>query len=149
MPGEDPTHVSGLEFEEHVKSLFGRDFEVKWIRDGATKEEVDLNPDLEVRHVASGEVFGVECKYRASHFLGRLPWAKEYQLKKYDRYVDVTGRRLFIIIGLGGTPKKPGYMYCVPSWQAGATMLDRDALKRYRRDPGRKFRWDERARQLI
>jgi len=145
----DPTHAAGLAFEQHVLGLFGKDFEVKWIRDGATKEEVDFNPDLEVRHVASGAVFGVECKYRASHFLGRLPWAKEYQLKKYDRYREVTGRLLFVIIGLAGTPEKPDYMYCVPAWRAGATMLDTDSLKRYRRDPRRKFRWDEKAHQLI
>ncbi len=145
----DPTHASGLAFERLIIGLFGRDFEVKWIRDGATKEEVDFCPDLEVRHIPSGDAFGVECKYRASHFLGRLPWAKEYQLKKYSRYREVTGKPLFVVIGLGGTPERPDYMYCVPAWRAGATMLDADSLKRYRRDPRRKFRWDEKAHSLI
>jgi hypothetical protein len=146
---QDPTHTAGIEFEKHVVGLFGSDFKViKWMGEGASKEEVDLNPDLEVEHTWSGEVFGVECKYRASHYLGRLAWAKEYQLKKYDRYRE-TGRALFIVIGLGGTPVKPGYMYCIPAWQAAHTMLDADSLKRFRRDPMRKFRWDPAGRRLV
>jgi hypothetical protein len=142
------SHAAGLAFERHVIGLFGRDFKVSWIREGASKEEVDLGPDLKVRHIASGDVFGVECKYRASHYLGRLPWAKEYQLRKYARYREA-GKLLFIVIGLGGTPERPDYMYCIPAWQATHTMLDADSLKRYRRDPLRKFRWDERERRLI
>ncbi len=146
---QDPTHAAGLEFERHVISLFDKDFRIlKWMREGASKEEVDFNPDLEVEHIRSGDEFGVECKYRASHFLGRLPWAKDYQLKKYARYREA-GRALFIVIGLGGTPERPGYMYCIPAWQAARTMLDTDSLKRYRRDPARKFRWDPAGRRLI
>jgi hypothetical protein len=149
MP-EDPTHVAGVEFEKYVVSLFGRDFRIlSWMQDeSATREEIDFKPDLEVEHVASGTAFGVECKYRSSHFLGRLAWAKEYQLNKYDRYREKTGRRLFIVIGLGGRPDKPDYVYCIPAWQAAHTMLDTDALKRYRRDPRRKFRWDAGTRML-
>lgn len=148
-PMTDPTHLAGLAFEKRVVGLFGGDFEVRWLREGATREEVDFGPDLEVRHAATGDAFGVECKYRSSHFRGRLPWAKEYQLDKYRRYREETDRPLFIVIGLGGAPEKPDYMYCVPAWRARATMLDADALKRYRRDPGRKFRWDGNAHLLI
>jgi hypothetical protein len=143
----DDSHAAGLAFEKHVMGLFGKDFKVRWMRE-ASKEEVDLNPDLEVEYAATGDAFGVECKYRASHFLGRIPWAKEYQLRKYGRYRG-SGKRLFIVIGLGGTPEKPDYMYCVPAWQAVSTMLDIDLLKRYRRDPARKFRWDPAERRLV
>jgi hypothetical protein len=142
------SHKAGLDFERHVVDLFGKDFKVRWLREGATKDEVDLSPDLEVEYAGSGDVFGVECKYRASHYLGRLPWAKEYQLRKYGRYREA-GHRLFIVIGLGGTPERPDYMYCIPAWQATRTMLDADRLKRYRRDPLRKFRWDSEERRLI
>jgi hypothetical protein len=70
MP-DDPTHVSGLAFERHVIGLFGKDFTVlKWMHE-ASKEEIDFSPDLEIS--CGIEVFGVECKYRASHFLGRIP----------------------------------------------------------------------------
>jgi hypothetical protein len=115
---------------------------------GAAKEEVDLNPDLEVEYAPTGDSFGVECKYRASHFLGRIPWAKEFQLRKYGHYRE-SGKRLFIIIGLGGTPESPDYMYCIPAWQAVSTMLEVDYIKRYRRDPERKFRWDRAERRLL
>jgi hypothetical protein len=148
MP-EDPTHVAGDAFEKYVVGMFGKDFHIlRWMQEGAGKEEIDFKPDLEIESVRSKEIFGVECKYRSSHYLGRLSWAKEYQLKKYDRYREKTGYRLFIIIGLGGTPEKPDYMYCIPAWQAAHTMLDADSLKRYRRDPRRKFRWDATTRML-
>ncbi|MDI6896855.1 hypothetical protein [Methanocella conradii] len=149
MSGEDYTHEAGLAFERHVIGLFGKDFKIRWMREGATKEEVDFSPDLEVEHIETGDVFGVECKYRASHFMGRLPWAKEYQLKKYSRYREKTGRLLFIVIGLGGTPERPDYMYCVPAWEAKATMLDVDGIKRHRRSPLRRFRWDSREKRLV
>ncbi len=148
MSGEDYTHEEGLAFERHVIGLLGRDYKVKWMRQ-ATKEEVDFSPDLEVEHVGSGDSFGIECKYRASTFMGRLSWAKEYQLKKYARYREKTGRPLFIVIGLGGTPERPDYMYCVPGWRAASKALKLDELKRYRRDPLRRFRWDSREKRLV
>ena len=149
MPEEDRTHIVGAAFEKHVVGLFGKDFHIlRWMLEGAEKEEIDFKPDLEIEFTGSRETFGVECKYRSSHYLGRLAWAKEYQLKKYSRYREQTGYRLFIIIGLGGTPEKPDYMYCIPAWQASHTMLDADALKRYRRDPRRMFRWDTVTRML-
>jgi len=147
---EDASHISGLAFEKHVVGLFGNDFKIlRWMREGASREEVDFCPDLEIMHVRTGDVFGVECKYRSTHHLGWLAWAKEYQLRKYGRYCEVSGRHLFIVIGLGGTAEKPDYMYCIPSWQAGHNMLEADRLKRYRRNPLRKFRWDDKAHRPI
>lgn len=150
MPDLDPTHAAGLAFERHVMGLFGKDFKIlSWMQDGTrTKEEIDFSPDLVVQHIESGEVFGVECKYRSTHFFGKLTWAKEYQLKKYDRYRATTGHKLFIVIGLGGTPEKPDYMYCIPAWQATRALIDKDSVKRYRRDPRRKFKRDPRTHQL-
>lgn len=146
----DPTHEAGHAFEKYIIGMLSRDFRVVgWMGDGArTREEIDLNPDLVVEHVPSGTVIGIECKYRSTLFGGNLSWAKEYQPSKYRRYAQSTGHRTFVVIGVGGTPERPGYMYCLPLWQARHNRLDPDDLKRYRRDPRRKFTYDPAAGEL-
>lgn len=146
----DPTHTLGYEFERHVISLFGKEFKIlAWATDGLrTRQEIDFKPDLEVEHLPTKTVFGVECKFRSSLFGGNISWAKEYQPEKYRRYADQTGRRVFVIIGIGGTPTGPDYMYCLPLWQAKFNFLNPDVLKRYRRNPRRNFEYDKASGQL-
>lgn len=148
----DPTHAAGLAFERYVIGLFGKDFTIlNWIQDGSerARSEIDFMPDLLIRHNPTGDVFAVECKFRSSRFEGSISWAKEYQIGKYDRYRNATGNQVFIVIGLKGEPEAPGYMYCIPLWQARGNILDTLGLKRYRRDPRRKFVWDKKAGGLI
>ncbi|MCD1294706.1 hypothetical protein CUJ83_06795 [Methanocella sp. CWC-04] len=147
----DPTHSLGYAFEKHVIGLFGKDFKViKWILDGAghTREEIDFNPDITVEHLPTGDVIGIECKFRSTLYNGSISWAKEYQLAKYDRYKERTGNPVFVIIGLGGTPEKPEVMYCLPLWKAKYNILDTRELKRYRRDSRKKFSWDGKSGEL-
>ncbi|WP_424358527.1 hypothetical protein [Methanocella sp. MCL-LM] len=146
----DPTHTLGYEFERHVIALFGKDFKVvTWAQDGLrSRQEIDFNPDLIVEHLPSKTVFGVECKFRSKLFAGNIAWAKEYQPQKYQRYVARTGHRVFIVIGIGGTPSSPDYMYCIPLWQAKFNFLNPDVLKRYRRNPRRMFEYDKASGQL-
>lgn len=144
----DPTHAAGLAFERYVISLFGKEFTVlNWIQDGTerTRSEIDFSPDLVIKHNESGAIFAVECKFRSSRFEGAISWAKEYQIGKYERYQDATGNRVYIVIGLKGEPDAPEYMYCLPLWQARQNILNTIGLKRYRRDPRRKFTWDKAA----
>ena len=143
MHDTDPTHRLGLAFEKHVMRLLERDFEViGWMGDGRhTKDEVDFSPDIVAKNRKTGAFVGVECKFRSTHFLGRIAWAKEYQLKKYGRFREEADCPLFIVIGLGGVPDKPDYMYAVPLWQATHNQLKTNELKRYRRNPLRPFEW--------
>lgn len=147
----DPTHALGYRFERHVIGLFGKKFRVvRWARDGTwTKEDVDFYPDLEIEHLPTGTVFGVEAKFRSTLFEGNISWAKEYQMGKYERYADRSGHRLFIVIGIGGRPESPEYMYCLPLWQARkANILNPTLLKRYRRNPRRVFDYDAGSGEL-
>ncbi|OPY25736.1 MAG: hypothetical protein A4E28_02959 [Methanocella sp. PtaU1.Bin125] len=140
----DPTHAAGHAFERHVIGLLGKDFRiVSWMSDGARgREEIDFSPDLVVEHLPSGTVIGIECKYRSTLFGGNISWAKEYQPAKYRRFTTATGFRVFVVVGTGGTPERPQYMYCLPLWQARHNRLNPAGLKRYRRDPLRKFSYD-------
>lgn len=147
----DPTHAAGHAFERHVIGLFGgKDFKVlRWMQDGLRpREEIDVSPDLVVEHVPTGVVLGIECKFRSGLFEGNIAWAKEYQPAKYQRYAERTGHRVFIVIGVGGAPGDPDYMYCLPLWQARFNFLDPSVLKRYRRSPRRKFTYDRASGEL-
>jgi len=146
----DPTHEAGYAFERHVIGLLGKDFKiVRWMQDGArSREEIDFCPDLVVEHLPSGAVIGIECKYRSTLFEGNISWAKEYQPAKYQKYAQATGHRIFVVIGIGGTPGRPDYMYCLPLWQARHNRLKPAELKRYRRDPRRKFAYDPATGEL-
>ena len=145
MNDTDPTHRLGSEFERHILRLLESEFAIEsWMGDGAhTKEEIDFSPDIVAKNRATGTILGVECKFRSSHHLGRISWAKEYQLKKYGRFTENADCPLFIVIGLGGTPDTPDYMYSVPLRQAIHNRIDADTLKRYRRNPQRPFEWRE------
>ena len=146
----DPTHAAGYAFERHVIRLLGRDFRVVgWMQDGArARSEIDFSPDLVVEHVPTGTTIGIECKYRSTLFGGHISWAKESQPAKYRKFAEATGRRTFVVIGVGGAPERPGYMYCLPLWQARRNRLDPAELKRYRRDPRRKFAYDPASGEL-
>lgn len=147
---KDDTHLRGYEFEKRVISLLGKEFRIAtWAQDGLrSRQEIDLNPDLEVEHLPSRTTFGIECKFRSSLFEGNIAWAKEYQPQKYRRYVERTGHSIFIVIGIGGTPSSPDYMYCIPLWEAKYNFLNPDTLKRYRRNPRRNFVYDKASGQL-
>lgn len=147
---KDDTHRLGYEFEKHVIGLLGKEFKIiSWMQDGLRqKKEVDFCPDLTVEHLPTGEKFGMECKFRSSLYQGSISWAKEYQLGKYDRFKESTGYRMFIVIGLGGTPDNPDYMYCIPLWQARHNILNVSGLKRYRRNSRRPFTWDRATHEL-
>jgi hypothetical protein len=150
MDLSDPTHAAGYAFERHVIGLLSRDFRVvKWMQDGArTREEIDFCPDLVVEHVPTGTVVGIECKFRSSLYEGDISWAKEYQPAKYKKYAEQTGHRVFVVIGVGGKPEDPDYMYCLPLWQAFRNRLDPEGLKRYRRDPRRRLVYDPASGEL-
>lgn len=147
---EDPTHTMGYDFERYVLGLLGKEFRVvSWMQDGPhTREEIDFNPDIVVEHIKTGDMIGIECKFRSSRFNGLISWAKEYQLSKYYRYRENTRNPLFIVIGLGGKPDDPECMYCIPLWQASHNILNTLPLKRYRRNPRRKFVWNKATGEL-
>ena len=141
---DDRTHAAGYAFERHVIGLLGPEFRVvAWMGDGArTREEIDLSPDLVVEHRPSGAVIGIECKFRSTLYGGLISWAKEYQPSKYRKFAGQTGHRVFVVIGIGGRPDDPEYMYCLPLWQARFNRLKPGELKRYRRNPRRRLSFD-------
>jgi hypothetical protein len=56
---------------------------------------------------------------------------------------------VFVAVGLAGTPKNPGFMFCIPLEEAGYPKLFRSILKKYQREPPDKpFFWDTKHKKL-
>jgi hypothetical protein len=139
----------GKTFENYVASLFN---EQEWVledRSSDTAHEIgrsiegDMAYDWIIRHRLSGRRFIIECKYRirfheqSGH---EGIWvARPWQLSRYRDYQKEKGYDYFLIIGVGGTPNKPNYMYSIPLSEMRYEFVWRTRLNRFARDPQMAF----------
>lgn len=109
----------GYRFEDYVASLFPADY---WTITDRTRDfskvlnrsvESDSNPDFTFRHVKTGKVFAVECKYRSYFFRGGIEWNKR-KGESYRVYGRSHNIPVFVAIGIGGSPKNPAELFFVP-----------------------------------
>ncbi|MBK8615363.1 MAG: hypothetical protein IPN85_18320 [Flavobacteriales bacterium] len=56
----------------------------------------------------------VECKWRASFQSGTIELAKEHQVQNYRSYAGREQCKVFILLGVGGTPAAPSDLYVIP-----------------------------------
>ena len=117
-----PSEIKGLQFEEFVvsllsdKSLFRL---LAWrsdkIVDGIYAAE-NLLPDLEIKQRINyiDVDYFVECKYRASWETFLMSDLSK-QIGRYRFFAKEHGKRLFIALGIGGTPHAPEAFYVIPS----------------------------------
>jgi hypothetical protein len=145
----------GNDFERYVVNLFDERYFsiVDWTSDISRKHdrlvESDGNPDLTVRYNYKdrNELFCVECKYRSGFYNGKLHWAKPYQMERYQRYARERGLPFFVVIGLGGKPDNPDFLFCIPLEEAKYPALYPSVLEKYERDPYKRFFWNEKYLQ--
>ncbi|MBI2355706.1 MAG: hypothetical protein HYV13_00685 [Candidatus Doudnabacteria bacterium] len=113
------TFGKGYKFESHVASLFPRDI---WVVVDKTRDfskilkrtvESDSNPDFTFRHIGTGKILAVECKYRSYFFKGGIDWDKR-KGENYREYGRKQGMSVFVVIGVGGSPKKPARLFFCP-----------------------------------
>ena len=81
---------------------------------GGAMGENALNPDFFViQKVGDLDLeYWVECKWRKS--LASYKALPEYQYERYKKIQRESHRKIFIAIGIGGTPDKPQEVYVVP-----------------------------------
>jgi hypothetical protein len=60
-------------------------------------------------------------------------------LSRYRDYQKEKGYDYFLIIGVGGTPNKPNYMYSIPLSEMRYEFVWRTRLNRFARDPQMAF----------
>ena len=80
------------------------------------------------------------CKWRKRFDKGVIEWAHAYQIKNYLAYEKATKIKVFVVIGVGGTPDKPERMFIAPLQKVALEVfLTEFALKPFERIPTRKF----------
>ncbi|MGP8328691.1 MAG: hypothetical protein ACT6FF_00005 [Methanosarcinaceae archaeon] len=146
---EDKNVTKGDDFERAVVDLFDQQYFkiVEWTSDISRKHhrpvESDRNPDLVMRykHKSKNEMFCIECKYRSNTHKGKLDWSNVPQLGRYRGYAKENGIPFFVVIGLGGNPKYPERMFCIPLKEAKYPALYPSIYEKYERDPDKMFFW--------
>ncbi|MBL0128031.1 MAG: hypothetical protein IPP83_11380 [Flavobacteriales bacterium] len=137
----------GPAFEEWVADRFPKvSFERKhWRSDKITAAgryaESNKDPDMEVDLVLGRThyPFAVECKWRARMPDGEVQFAEPYQIENYRAYMQRTKRPVFIVLGVGGSPSAPSFLYCIPVQNAGnGTKSSMELLTHYRQSMSRK-----------
>ncbi len=113
--------AKGTVFEGYVRGLFPEEvFSVlhDTSQDSRPHDAMHsiLNPDFRLRHEPSRHSFWVECKFRSSARYGVVSWSAG--ASQYERYLEFQKRvrpeKVYIVIGLVGSPSKPKFMYCIP-----------------------------------
>lgn len=138
----------GNDFEEYVVRLFNEsDFTiVEWTTDIMRKHnryvEADTRPDLLLRHNKTRNEFYVECKYRSYAPENKIIWTDYAQLNRYHDIKKESGKPVFVVIGLGGIPKRPDYMFCLPLEEAKYPELYMSYANGFSRAPERSFSWN-------
>ncbi|HYM94844.1 MAG TPA: hypothetical protein VET23_11940 [Chitinophagaceae bacterium] len=129
------TFKTGEKFENYIrKKLFTeRYYELLQRTYGynvKTKTFVQsANPDFKLRDRRTLKIFYAEAKYRKQFFKGKITWCTENQLSHYrqcNREFPV-----FIILGVGGSPAKPAFVFLIPLRVANFTELYKSEAEKY------------------
>ncbi|MCG6142802.1 restriction endonuclease [Leptospira mtsangambouensis] len=147
----------GHEFEQYVAELFtsqGNYFSIiEWTPDNSKKHknfrvESNQNPDLVIQYNPTKEKFAVECKFRSGLYKNRtapngavLKWSYPEQIKRYKQFSIERKIPVFVVIGLGGEPDDPEYMFCIPLEEAKYPELFTSLLEKYERPSDKEFFW--------
>ncbi|MHC1572265.1 MAG: hypothetical protein ACXQTM_03780 [Methanosarcinales archaeon] len=147
---ENENYEKGVDFERYVIELFlknKRYFAIhSWTRDISNKHqgvmvESDSDPDILIRYKPTDEKFAVECKYRSHLYNDKLCWTTREKLEDYRLFAQKNRIPTFIVIGLGGDPRNPEQMFCIPLEKAKYPELYPSVFRRFERDPRRSFFW--------
>ena len=149
--------VKGKDFEVTVYNLFPRlEFDLfaknEDVFDPTFKGsfiQTRLPFDFGFEHKKSGQRFYVECKYRSCFYhdvnkdIDILNIAKnKEQFEKYKKYSRENNVKVFIVVGVDGTPEKPKYMFCFPLEEIKYhTVYDYVCAKYERKPPTKLFAW--------
>ncbi len=117
---EDRRYRRGNDFEDHVARMFDPSrFELvhrtpTHAETGGRFVESMAWPDLRLVERSTGRGFWVEVKFR-SHpgYRGSVEWCTEKQLGEYRRAAMESGLPVLLMMGVGGTVRRPARVYCV------------------------------------
>jgi len=137
----------GLAFEQWVADRFPKEsFELKhWRSDKMSANgryaESNKDPDMEVDLVLGRKryPFAVECKWRARMNDGVVKFAEPYQIRNYLDFMKRTESPVFVVLGVGGEPSAPSFLFIVPVQLAGnGTLSSMELLTHHKQKMSRK-----------
>lgn len=142
---EPESVTKGNDFEKYLVSLLRSDrfALMDWTSDICRKHdrfvEADTRPDLTVRHIKTGQVLHIECKFRSGLFNDKLEWTNRGQLQRYRDFAKQTREPVYVAIGLEGKASKPKYLFVIPLEEAKYPALYPSVFEKYERSTKKNF----------
>ena len=142
--------VNALVFEKFVVSKFdAKYFQIlDWRSDKSHDGKYPLSnlyPDIEFAfRLNELEIcFAVECKWRKNFYNNGFA-IKSKQVNRYFTYQKSLNEKVFIVLGVGGTPNDPSYLYVIPlsSLNPDADFLSLGFLDKFYKNPSGNFFFD-------
>ena len=94
--------------------------------------------------------FALECKWRNDFFRNGIEWARPYQIKNYREFATSHDLTVFVILGVGGSPLKPEYVFIIPLNQINSHFLSSSFLEKYCiKESFSEFFYDHKNRNLL
>ncbi len=135
-PKTPETFRKGEEFEKYVRNnIFTKEHYIivekthQYLQNFEDFIESTRNPDFKLRDKLNNREFYLEAKFRSATYKDKLDWCRSDQLKRYQEFNKVFP--VFIIIGLGGSPANPRFLYLIPLVESKYTELYKSALKKF------------------
>lgn len=117
----DENKEKGLAFEKFITQKFDRKYFklLEWTSDkshNGVHAEANKHPDLLWQFKLRNEThkFAVECKYRSHLISNQIEVCSERQLSNYRQYASNNNIPVFVVVGMGGAPEQPNYLYIIP-----------------------------------
>lgn len=141
--------VKGRTFEGYIESLFPKQewaiLESQAYRKLGRWVSSYSNPDFLFLHRRTKKKVAVECKFKL--VLGsdqnRIIWADEEQIEKYYQFSEQKKVPVFVVIGVGGNPKKPRRMFLLPLRKIRYPDVAVEYLAKFERNPSPTFSIEE------
>lgn len=117
------------EEEGHTLLEWRSDKSIRGSEEETRYPESSKFPDLvfQISHNNIEMKFAVECKYRTRLMGNTIVSARN--LSSYRKYASMTNQIVFIMIGVGGKPSTPEYVYLIPLHKIETDNLTKSALE--------------------
>lgn len=113
--------LKGNAFEKFVVTRFDKNYFrfLDWRSDKSHNGRFPISnsaPDMvfEYCHRDKSIPFAIECKWRAAFVDNAIQWATLKQIANYFAYQQQHHLKVFVVIGIGGSPEQPEKLFVVP-----------------------------------
>ena len=131
----DVNKEKGNEFEDFMIQLLGKEKGVQLVsrnsdyhKNGVSASE-NMEPDLKFK--LNSIPFSIECKWRKSFFNEEVFFAKNYQIRNYNKYQIDRKQKVFVAFGVGGHPNSPEKLFLLPLAKLAEEYIGESEIKKY------------------